>query len=80
MLFGYIVGAILLVAGIGLIYVVVRSMGLNGIEAAAPGSCRSGRCGVTPKEDQQTEATTVAHVSMDEIVPKDRQPSQPPRQ
>jgi hypothetical protein len=31
------------------IYFLLRSLGNDGIEAAAPGSCRSGRCGVTPR-------------------------------
>lgn len=31
------------------IYFLLRSLGNDGVEAAAPGSCRSGRCGVTPK-------------------------------
>ena len=31
------------------IYYLLRSLGNDGVEAAAPGSCRSGRCGVTPR-------------------------------
>jgi hypothetical protein len=31
------------------IYFLLRSLGNDGVEAAAPGSCRSGRCGVTPR-------------------------------
>jgi len=38
----------LLLIGVGFIYWLLKSMGESGIEAAAPGSCRSGRCGVTP--------------------------------
>lgn len=30
------------------VYLLLRSMGRDGVEAAAPGSCRSGRCGVRP--------------------------------
>ncbi len=39
----------LLVSGVGVIYWLLKSMGESGIEAAAPGSCRSGRCQVTPQ-------------------------------
>jgi hypothetical protein len=38
---------LLLVSVIG-IYLLLRNMGKDGVEAAAPGSCRSGRCGVQP--------------------------------
>jgi hypothetical protein len=38
---------LLLLIGVGLIYWLLKAMGESGVEAAAPGSCRSGRCGVT---------------------------------
>ncbi len=41
-----IIALILLFAAVGAIYLLLKSMGEQGIEAAAPGSCRSGRCGV----------------------------------
>jgi hypothetical protein len=37
---------ILLAIAVGVIYWLLKSMGEDGIEAAAPGSCKSGRCGV----------------------------------
>lgn len=40
-----VVLAVLLI-GVGSIYWLLKSMGESGIEAAAPGSCRSGKCGV----------------------------------
>jgi len=36
----------LLIASVGAIYVLLKSMGQDGVEIAAPGSCKSGRCGV----------------------------------
>ena len=36
----------LLIASVGAIYFLLKSMGQDGIEIAAPGSCKSGRCGV----------------------------------
>lgn len=44
-----VVVLVLLVSGVGVIYWLLKSMGESGIEAAAPGSCRSGRCQVTPQ-------------------------------
>ena len=36
----------LLIASVGVIYFLLKSMGQDGVEIAAPGSCKSGRCGV----------------------------------
>lgn len=49
-----LVAIVLLAASIGAIYFILKSMGEAGVEAAAPGSCRSGRCGV--RKEQSTEA------------------------
>lgn len=35
-----------LIAAIGAIYLILKNMGEDGVEAAAPGSCKSGNCGV----------------------------------
>lgn len=40
------IALILLAVAVGAIYLLLRSMGEEGVEIAAPGSCRSGRCGV----------------------------------
>lgn len=36
----------LLIASVAAIYFILKSMGEDGVEIAAPGSCKSGRCGV----------------------------------
>lgn len=36
----------LLIASVAAIYLLLKSMGQDGVEIAAPGSCKSGRCGV----------------------------------
>lgn len=36
----------LLIASVSAIYFILRSMGQDGVEIAAPGSCKSGSCGV----------------------------------
>lgn len=61
--------ALLIVCVIG-IYFLLRSMGKDGVEAAAPGSCRSGRCGVQPKRDNTSMAQAQV-VQIDEIRRKD---------
>ena len=41
-----LVAIALLIAAVSAIYFILRSMGQDGVEIAAPGSCKSGRCGV----------------------------------
>ncbi|MBK6741568.1 MAG: hypothetical protein IPG66_00760 [Hydrogenophilales bacterium] len=67
------VAAVLALAAGG-IYLLLKSMGQNGIEAAAPGSCRSGRCGVTATNNPAPAGQVVL---IDEITRKDaRSPDQ----
>jgi|LakMenEpi03Aug12_release.lakeMendotaPanAssembly.Ray.scaffolds.fasta_scaffold472939_2 hypothetical protein len=44
----------LLIASVAAIYLLLKSMGQEGVEIAAPGSCKSGRCGV--RKDAGVEA------------------------
>jgi len=62
--------ALLLVCVLG-VYLLLRSMGRDGVEAAAPGSCRSGRCGVQPNRTGEAGTTDVKVVRIDEIRRKD---------
>lgn len=41
-----IIAIILLIVAVGAIYLLLKSMGEDGVEVASPGSCKSGRCGV----------------------------------
>jgi len=41
-----LVAIALLIASVAAIYFILRNMGEDGVEIAAPGSCKSGRCGV----------------------------------
>ena len=41
-----LIALIVLAVTVGAIYFLLKSMGEEGIEVAAPGSCKSGRCGV----------------------------------
>ncbi|WP_265942668.1 hypothetical protein [Dechloromonas sp. A34] len=44
-MFAVIVALILLSAGVAAIYLILKNMSEDGIEIAAPGSCKRGRCG-----------------------------------
>jgi hypothetical protein len=55
-----LIAIILLVVAVGAIYLILKNMGEEGVEVAAPGSCKSGRCGVrcapvTEARDDQVE-------------------------
>jgi hypothetical protein len=55
-----LIAIILLVVAVGAIYLILKNMGEEGVEVAAPGSCKSGRCGVrcapvTEVRDDQAE-------------------------
>jgi hypothetical protein len=41
-----LVAIALLIAAVGAIYFLLKGMGQDRVEIAAPGSCKSGRCGV----------------------------------
>ena len=45
-MFVVLIAILLLFAAVGVIYLLLKNMGEEGIEVAAPGSCKSGQCGV----------------------------------
>lgn len=45
-MFPIVIALIVLAIAVGAIYLILKNMGEEGIEVAAPGSCKSGRCGV----------------------------------
>lgn len=57
-MFTVVIALVLLAVAVGAIYLLLRNMGEEGVEIAAPGSCKSGRCGVrcAPKSVPQEEA------------------------
>lgn len=57
----FIIAIILLAVGVGAIYLILKNMGEEGIEVAAPGSCKSGRCGVrcAPQETRDEMADAI---------------------
>lgn len=69
-----VVVALIAVAGGG-IYLLLKSMGEGGVEAAAPGSCRSGRCGVptNPQAAGRGALPETQQIPVDEITRKDAQ-------
>ncbi len=53
-----LIALVLLAACVAAIYLLLKNMGENGIEAAAPGSCRSGRCGVQAPQKAEASAAS----------------------
>lgn len=64
-----LIALVLLAVSVAGVYLLLKSMGQDGVEAAAPGSCKSGRCGVQPGQTGEANSTLaeVQHVRMDEI-------------
>lgn len=60
-----VIALVLLAAAVGAIYLLLKNMGEDGVEVAAPGSCKSGRCGVRcgPKREARNEE--------DEVLPEE---------
>ncbi len=54
-----LVALVLLFAGVAAIYLLLKNMGENGIDIAAPGSCKRGRCGV-PSHPPPEEAEEIS--------------------
>lgn len=55
----FVIALIVMLIGVWVIYLLLKNMGESGIEAAAPGSCKSGQCGVrctTHKGDEAQAA------------------------
>lgn len=44
-MFAVLVALVLLAAGVAAIYLLLKNMSEDGIDIAAPGSCKRGRCG-----------------------------------
>lgn len=73
-----LVAIALLIASVGAIYFLLKSMGQDGVEIAAPGSCRSGRCGVRDTAGaaagcRQQEARLDETGEIDEVAKLDRE-------
>lgn len=71
-----LIAVVLLGLSVVAIYLLLKSMGQDGIEAAAPGSCRSGRCGVQPPKPATAAAAEddrvlLQFVQLDEFKHKD---------
>lgn len=54
-MFAVLVALVILSAGVAAIYLILKNMSEEGIDIAAPGSCKRGRCG-TPSRPQLEEA------------------------
>lgn len=79
-MFAVLVALALLIISVCAIYLLLRSMGQDGVEIAAPGSCKSGRCGVrggtaTGTSCHQAEAPLGEPNEIEELPALDRQPA-----
>ena len=52
-----LIALVLLAASVAGVYWLLKSMGQDGVEAAAPGSCKSGRCGVQPRQVDEADSS-----------------------
>ena len=61
-MFAILVALVLLFTGVAVIYLLLKNMSEEGIDIAAPGSCKRGRCGVPihPPIEQVEEASLQA--------------------
>lgn len=68
-----LIALVLLALSVAGVYLLLRSMGQDGVEAAAPGSCKSGRCGVPTRQGGEADSpmVEVQYVQIDEIKRKD---------
>ncbi len=83
-MFAAIIALALLAAAVGAIYVLLKNMGEDGIEVAAPGSCKSGQCGVRKggscKQDESAEPAQLALATAEDPPQEDAdQPPEPQR-
>lgn len=64
-----LIALVLLAVSVAGVYLLLKSMGKDGVEAAAPGSCKSGRCGVQLRQTGEADSplVEVQYVHMDEI-------------
>lgn len=79
-MFAVLVAIVLLIISIGVIYLLLKSMGQDGVEVAAPGSCKSGRCGVQKTQCHQAEDVLDETDTSEETPTPDRQPANPEQQ
>jgi len=72
-MFAILIALIVLSVAVGAIYLILKNMGEEGIEVAAPGSCKSGRCGVrcAPLTNERDEVAEVLPDGTDEARRKD---------
>lgn len=64
-----LIALVLIAVSVAGVYLLLKSMGQDGVEAAAPGSCKSGRCGVQSREagEAGSAGVEVQYVHMDEV-------------
>ena len=76
-----LIALLLIAVSVAGIYWLLKSMGEDGVEAAAPGSCKSGRCGVQPRQPgaARSPETEVQYLHTAEIKRLDEDSNKPGR-
>ena len=54
----FVIALIVMLIGVWVIYLLLKNMGEAGVEVAAPGSCKSGQCGVRCTTHKRDEAAS----------------------
>ncbi len=69
----YLIALIVLAIAVRAIYLTLKNMGEEGVEVAAPGSCKSGRCGVrcAPAAEERHEVAEEMSEEADEVKRKE---------
>jgi hypothetical protein len=72
-MFTIVIAIVVLAIAVGAIYLILKNMGEEGIEVAAPGSCKSGRCGVrcAPAAEERHEVAEETSDEPDEVKRKE---------
>lgn len=66
-----LIALVLLLAGVAAVYLLLKNMNEDGIDIAAPGSCRRGRCGVPgrPLEEKAEQMPQLAADADNQVKP-----------
>ena len=62
-MFAVLVALVLLFAGVAAIYLLLKNMSEEGIDIAAPGSCKRGRCGGSSRPSVEEAEEPALHAA-----------------
>ena len=77
-MFPVVVALIVLAVAVAAIYLILKNMGEEGVEVAAPGSCKRGQCGVRCASGGASRAGQDGDVAREEEPPAAEAPGRRP--